>query len=323
MKVVAIGGGTGLATVLRGLKWHVAEPARPAQVKPEIRRLTAVVTVTDEGGSSGRLRRDFRILPPGDIRNCLVALAEDEQLLTQLFNYRFSTGQGLRGHSLGNLFLAALTHLTHDFATAVRLSSEVLAIRGEIFPSTLSDVHLTATRTDGVVLRGERSITATRVPIRRLEIVPSRCRPLPETLAAIREADLITMGPGSVYTSLVPNLLVQGIARAIAESRAVKVLVCNLMTQPGESRNYSAADHVRALHQHARRKLFDYLVLNTGKLSRALLKRYVAERAASVELDLDAVRSLGVNPVCADLLVEDRVARHDPARLAALLLSLA
>jgi uncharacterized cofD-like protein len=323
MKVVAIGGGTGLATVLRGLKLHVTEPARPAEIEPEITRLTAVVTVTDEGGSSGRLRRDFRILPPGDIRNCLVALAEDEQLLTQLFNYRFTGGHGLSGHSLGNLFLAALTHLTHDFAKAVRLSSEVLAIRGEIFPATLSDVHLKATRTDGIVVRGERSITATRVPIRRLQIVPSRCRPLPETLAAIHAADLITMGPGSVYTSLAPNLLVQGIAEHMARSRAVKVLVCNLMTQPGESRGYSAADHVRALHQHAGRKLFDYVVLNTGTLSRALLKRYAAEDAGPVELDLDAVRKLGVKPLCTDLLVEDRVARHDSRRLTQLLLSLA
>ncbi len=323
ISVVAIGGGTGLSTVLRGLKHHVSEPARPAQFRPEIKRLTAVVTVTDEGGSSGRLRRDFRILPPGDIRNCLVALAEDEQLLTKIFNYRFASGHGLRGHNLGNLFLAALTHLTHDFAKAVRLSSEVLAIRGEIFPATLSDVHLTATRTDGVVIRGERSITETRVPIRRLQIVPSRCKPLPETLAAIRRADLITLGPGSLYTSLVPNLLVQGIASAIQRSHAVKVLICNLMTQPGESRGYSAADHVRALHEHAGRKLFDHIVLNTGTISPALLKRYEAERAAPVAMDLDAVRKLGVKPLCANLLIEDQVARHDSRRLAKLLLSLA
>jgi len=323
MKVVAIGGGTGLSTVLRGLKHHVAEPARPAQFRPEITRLTAIVTVTDEGGSSGRLRRDFRILPPGDIRNCLVALAEDEQLLTQLFNYRFSSGHGLRGHNLGNLFLAALTHLTHDFAKAVRLSSEVLAIRGEIFPATLSDVHLKATRTDGVKIQGERSITKTRVPIARLHIVPSPCRPLPEALEAIRLADVITLGPGSLYTSLIPNLLVQGISRAIAGSRAVKVLVANLMTQPGESRGYSAADHVRALNQHARYKLFDHMVLNTRPLSPALLKRYAAEHAAPVELDLDAVRKLGVKPFCADLLIEDHVARHDSRRLAQVLLSLA
>jgi uncharacterized cofD-like protein len=323
MKVVAIGGGTGLSTVLRGLKPHVSEPARPARFRPEITRLTAVVTVSDEGGSSGRLRRDFRILPPGDIRNCLVALAEDEQLLTQLFNFRFASGHGLRGHSLGNLFLTALTNLTHDFAKAVRLSSEVLAIRGEIFPATLSDVHLQATRTNGTMVRGERSINRTRVPIERLSIVPSRCKPLPETLTAIHEADLITLGPGSLYTSLVPNLLVQGIATEIARSRAVKVLVCNLMTQPGESRGYSAADHVRALHQHAGRKLFDHIVLNTGTLSGALLKRYAAEHAAPVELDLEAVRKLGVKPICANLLLEDHVARHDSRQLARLLLSLA
>ncbi len=323
MKVVAIGGGTGLSTVLRGLKHHVSEPARPARFRPEITRLTAVVTVSDEGGSSGRLRRDFRILPPGDIRNCLVALAEDEQLLTQLFNFRFASGHGLRGHSLGNLFLTALTNLTHDFAKAVRLSSEVLAIRGEIFPATLSDVHLQATRTNGTMVRGERSINRTRVPIERLSIVPSRCRPLPETLTAIHEADLITLGPGSLYTSLVPNLLVQGIAAEIARARAVKVLVCNLMTQPGESRGYSAADHIRALHQHAGRKLFDHIVLNTGTLSGALLKRYAAEDAAPVELDLEAVRKLGVKPICANLLLEDHVARHDSRQLARLLLSLA
>jgi uncharacterized cofD-like protein len=335
MRVVAIGGGTGLSVVLRGLKHHVPEPAcllaqaragrpaRAARFRPEITHLTAIVTVTDEGGSSGRLRRDFRILPPGDIRNCLVALAEDEQLLTKLFNYRFASGHGLRGHSLGNLFLAALTHLTHDFSKAVRLSSEVLAIRGEIFPATLSDVRLKAVRTDGVVIRGEHSITKTRVPIRRLHIVPSRCRPLPETLAAIRDADLITLGPGSLYTSLIPNLLVHGIPEQIARSRAVKVLVCNLMTQPGESRGYSAADHVRALHEHAGRKLFDHVVLNTRPLSRALLERYAAERAEPVQLDLDAVRALGVKPLGADLLLEDHVARHDSRRLAQLLLLLA
>jgi uncharacterized cofD-like protein len=323
MNVVAIGGGTGLSTVLRGLKHHVAEPARPARFRPEIARLTAIVTVTDEGGSSGRLRRDFRILPPGDIRNCLVALAEDEQLLTQLFKYRFSSGHGLRGHSLGNLFLAALTHLTHDFAKAVRLSSEVLAIRGEIFPATLADVHLKATRTDGVVIHGERNIAKTRVPIKRLQIVPSRCRPLPEALEAIRQADLITLGPGSLYTSLVPNLLVQGISRAIARSRGVKVLVGNLMTQPGESRGYSAADHVRALNQHTKYNLFDHMVLNTRPLSPTLLQRYAMEHAEPVELDLDAVRRLGVKPRCTDLLLEDHVARHDSRRLAQVLLSLA
>jgi uncharacterized cofD-like protein len=323
MKVVAIGGGTGLSTVLRGLKHHVAEPSRPAQLQPAIARLTAVVTVTDEGGSSGRLRREFRILPPGDIRNCLVALSEDEKLFTRLFNYRFASGRGLRGHSMGNLLLAALTHLTHDFAKAVRVWGEVLAIRGEIFPSTLSDVRLRARLRDSRIVEGESRITKTRVPIATLEIVPSRCRPLRETLAALEQADLITLGPGSLYTSLIPNLLVHGIPEQIARAKALKVYVCNLMTQPGESRDYTAADHVRALHEHAGGKLFDYVLLNTRPLSPAMLKRYAAQRAEPVAHDLEDIQALGVKPICADLLVEAHVVRHDSRRLAQLLLDLA
>jgi uncharacterized cofD-like protein len=323
MNVVAIGGGTGLSTLLRGLKRHFPEPARPAQYAPTISRLTAIVTVTDEGGSSGRLRRDFRVLPPGDIRNCLVALAEDEQLLTHLFNYRFASGHGLRGHSFGNLFLTALSHLTRDFAKAVRVSGEVLAIRGEIFPATLTDVRLKAEGQDGRALIGERHITKTRVPIRRLHLVPRRCPALPEALAALRQADLITLGPGSLYTSLVPNLLVQGIAETIGRSRALKVFVCNLMTQPGESRGYTAADHLRAVHEHAGRKLFDHIVINTRRLSPRLVRRYAVERAEPVELDFRALRAMGVKPVCADLLLEDHLIRHDPRTLAQLLLGLA
>ncbi len=323
MRVVAIGGGTGLAAVLRGLKLHIEEVARPAGLTPKVTRLTTVVTVTDEGGSSGRLRRDFRILPPGDIRNCLVALAEDEKLMTQLFNYRFASGRGLKGHSLGNLFLAALTHLTRDFAKAVRLSSEVLAIRGEIFPSTLADVRLKARLRNGRVIDGESRITKTRVPIHRLRIVPGNCQPLPETLAAIQAADLITLGPGSLYTSLIPNLLVRGIPEAIHRSSAVKVVVGNLMTQPGETRGYTASDHLRALDAHVGYRLFDRVVLNTKELSRTMRRRYSAERAEPVRNDLDRVRALGVEPVMASLLVEDHVARHNAARLAKLLLDLA
>jgi len=323
MKVVAIGGGTGLSTLLRGLKQHVREPARHAPLPPEVTRLTAVVTVTDEGGSSGRLRRDFRILPPGDIRNCMVALAEDEALLARLFNYRFASGRGLRGHSFGNLFLAALTHLTHDFAESVRVSSEVLAIRGEIFPSTLADVRLKARLRDGRNIEGERRITKTRFPIEKLFIYPGHCRPLPETLAAIEQADLITLGPGSLYTSLVPNLLVRGIPEQIARARALKVYICNLMTQPGESRRYTAADHVRALHEHAGGRLFDFIVLNSRPMSAAMLKRYAAQRAEPVANDFEQLEALGVKPVCAELLVEDHVARHDSIRLAQLVLDLA
>jgi uncharacterized cofD-like protein len=323
MQVVAIGGGTGLSTLLRGLKHHVDEPVRRARFEPHITRLTAIVTVTDEGGSSGRLRRDLGVLPPGDIRNCLVALAEDEALFAQLFNYRFPNGRGLAGHSFGNLFLTALTRLTHDFAKAVRVSSEVLAIRGEIYPATLSDVRLKARLSNGRTIAGESRINKTRIPIERLEIFPGRCRPLPETLAALRQADLITVGPGSLYTSLVPNLLVSGIPEQMARSEALKVYVSNLMTQPGETRDYTAAEHLRALDQHAGRQLFDVVVLNTRALSPALRKRYAAQRAQPVTHNLDDIRALGVEPVFADLLEEDHVARHNPRRLAELLLDLA
>jgi len=323
MQVVAIGGGTGLSTLLRGLKHHVDEPVRRAQFSPHITRLTAIVTVTDEGGSSGRLRRELGVLPPGDIRNCLVALAEDEALFARLFNYRFPNGRGLAGHSFGNLFLTALTRVTRDFAKAVRVSSEVLAIRGEIYPATLSDVRLKARLQNGRTIAGESRINQTRVLIERLEIVPGRCRPLPEALAAIRQADLITVGPGSLYTSLVPNLLVSGIPGEIARAQALKVYVSNLMTQPGETLAYTASQHLRALDAHAGRRLFDVVVLNTRALSPALEKRYAAEDAEPVVHDLDAVRALGVQPVFADLLEEDHVARHNSRRLAQLLLGLA
>ena len=324
MQVVAIGGGTGLSTLLRGLKPHVVPPAGGSVLRAAISRLTAIVTVTDEGGSSGRLRRDFGILPPGDIRNCLVALAEDEQLLTRLFSYRFSDGRGLAGHSFGNLFLAALTHLTRDFTKAVRVSSEVLAVRGEIFSSTLSDVRLKAHLVNGRTLSGEARINQTPVRIRRLELVPRGSRALPEALAAIDAADLITLGPGSLYTSLIPNLLVRGVAAHLARSRAVRVLIVNLMTQPNETRDYTASDHLRAIREHAGgRRLFDYVVLNTTPVSRRLLKRYAAEGAVPVANDLELVRKLGAEPVLAPLLEEGEVARHDPHLLAPLLLQLA
>ena len=316
MKVVAIGGGTGLSTLLRGLKLHVAEPGRPARLKPYISRPAAIVTVTDEGGSSGKLRREFGILPPGDIRNCLVALADDEQLFTRLFNYRFSDGRGLAGHSFGNLFLAALTALTHDFAKAVRVSSEVLAVRGEIFPSTLSDVRLEARLRDGRVVFGESRINKTRVPVQRLRIVPARCQPLPEALAAIKAADLITIGPGSLYTSLIPNLLVHGIPKAIAESPAIKVFVCNLMTQANESLGLSAADHIRALNRHAQGQIFDYALINHTGASDELKAKYALQGASQIVNDLEEIKKLGVRPVLGDYLEEAAVARHATDRVA-------
>jgi uncharacterized cofD-like protein len=323
MRVVAIGGGTGLSTVLRGLKHHIVTSSGPKSLKPGVTSLTAIVTVTDEGGSSGRLRRDFRILPPGDIRNCLLALAEDETLFARLFNYRFKSGLGLRGHSFGNLFLAALTDITRDFAKAVRLSSEILAVRGQIFPSTLSDVHLQARLVDGRMLYGESRITKTHVPIRKLYITPNRCRPLPEAVDAIKTADLITAGPGSLYTSLIPNLLVQGISEQMSKSHALRLYIGNLMTQPGETRRYTAADHVRALHEHAGHAVFDGVILNKSKYSKAMRRRYAAQHAEPVVNDLEKIREMGVRPIMADLLAEDHVARHDSSRLARLLLNLA
>jgi len=245
LRIVSIGGGNGLSTLLRGLRRY----ARAGEGAVEI---TAIVTVTDDGGSSGRLRRDFDVLPPGDIRNCMLALCADETLLTRLFNYRFAEGRGLKGHSFGNLFLTAMTHLTGDFSHAVRLSSEVLAVTGKIYPSTRANVSLEALLADGTRVSGETRISRTTSRIERVSLRPRRARPLTETLDAIQNADLITLGPGSLYTSVIPNLLVDGIPQAIASSPATKVYFMNLMTQPGETTGYNASDHLQALRDHAR-----------------------------------------------------------------------
>src|ERR1700746_3365319 len=233
-RIVALGGGTGLSTLLRGLKEHVVRrPDDLPTAERPISDLAAIVTVTDDGGSSGRLRRENRILPPGDIRNCMVALSQDEALLARLFQYRFHAGHGLIGHNFGNLFLAALTHVTGDFTEAIRVSSKVLAIRGRIFPSTLSNVHLVATLENGRTVHGETRITASRAPIKKIKLSARRVRALPLAIEAIKEADLILLGPGSLYTSILPNLLIPEIANAIARSKAPRVYVANLMTQPG------------------------------------------------------------------------------------------
>src|SRR5580700_621671 len=236
LRIVAIGGGTGLSTLLHGLKRYAKDPQEA--------EITAIVTVTDDGGSSGRLRREFEVLPPGDIRNCMVALSEDEGLLSKLFQYRFSGGQGLKGHSFGNLFLTALTNLTGDFAQAVKVSSEVLASLGRIYPATESNVILEAELENGRTMVGESKISKSRSRIKWIRIRPRICRPLPETLEAIERADLITFGPGSLFTSVIPNVLVQGIPRAIRRSRALKAYFVNLMTQPGETTSFSASEHV-------------------------------------------------------------------------------
>jgi uncharacterized cofD-like protein len=314
-----MGGGTGLSTVLRGLKQHIVERGKRSHKQP-ITDLAAVVTVTDDGGSSGRLRREYRILPPGDIRNCMVALSKDEHLLGRLFQYRFPTGRGLGGHSFGNLFLTALTNSTGDFPKAVQVSAQVLAIRGRIFPSTAQNVTLKAELEDGTIVNGETNISRSRRRIRHVSLVPRRARPLPEVLASIREADLILIGPGSLYTSLIPNLLVAQMSETIANSRATRVYIANLMTQPGETEHYSVADHVRAIYDHTRPGLFDFAIINRTPVSSQLLKRYRREGAEPVDPSLDELAQMGLKYVTGDFLQQEGLVRHDQERLAQVLL---
>jgi uncharacterized cofD-like protein len=326
LRVVAIGGGTGLSTLLKGLKRYALLPTEIEEAEPGspiIRDLSAVVTVSDDGGSSGRLRKELNMLPPGDIRNCIVALSEDEALLSRLFCHRFDKGSGLEGHSFGNLFLAALTSLTSDFSEAVRLSSEILLTRGHIYPATTSNIELEALMEDGTRVRGETRITASKGRIRELFLVPPNVGPMPQTLEAIAHADLITIGPGSLFTSLIPNLLVRGISQAIVESHAIKGYVCNLMTQANESLGLTAADHIRALNRHAQGQLFDYALINRKPASSEMKAKYALEGAAQIENDLDAVEALGVVPVLGDYLEEAGVARHNTARVAHDLMHLA
>lgn len=325
LRVVAIGGGTGLSTLLKGLKRYVLSPTEIAE-EPNttiIRDLSAVVTVSDDGGSSGRLRKELNMLPPGDIRNCIVALSEDEALLSKLFRHRFDKGSGLEGHSFGNLFLAALTSLTSDFSEAVRLSSEILLTRGHIYPATTSNIELEALMEDGTRVRGETNITASKGRIKELFLVPPNVGPMSQTLEAIAGADLITIGPGSLFTSLIPNLLVRGIAEAIVESRATKVYVCNLMTQANESLGLTASDHIRALNAHAQKPLFDYALINRTPVSEEMKAKYAMEGACQIVNDLDAVEALGVIPVLGDYLEEAGVARHNTSRVARELMQVA
>jgi uncharacterized cofD-like protein len=319
LRVVAIGGGTGLSTLLKGLRHYVTSPGERRQAmrdEPRIQDLCAVVTVSDDGGSSGRLRKELNMLPPGDIRNCIVALSDDEPLLSKLFQHRFDKGSGLEGHSFGNLFLAALTSITKDFSEAVRLSSEILATRGHIHPATTSHVELEALMEDGTRVRGETKITASKGRINELFLVPPDVQPQPQTLQAIASADVITVGPGSLFTSLIPNLLVRGIPQAIAASSALKVYVCNLMTQANESLGRTAADHIRALNRHAGGQVFDYAVMNSRSMSPELKAKYALEGASQVVIDREAIEELGVTPVLGDYLEEGDVARHATDRVA-------
>jgi uncharacterized cofD-like protein len=320
LRVVALGGGTGLSSLLRGLKEHVIRRDQHSTRERPIADLAAIVTVTDDGGSSGRLRRENYMLPPGDIRSCMVALSKDEALLSRLFQYRFHDGRGLRGHNFGNLFLAALTHVTGDFAEAIRVSSKVLAIHGRIFPSTVSNVHLTATLANGKRVQGETRISLAKVPIRKIELNPRRVRPLSKAIEAIQQADLILMGPGSLYTSVIPNLLIPEIAHAIARSKAPRVYIANLMTQPGETTHYSLSDHLRAIRSHVRGRIIDAVVANGKTVSPEVARRYRAEGAEPVHVDRDNVIKLKVQLLSDDLLEEHGVIRHDSARLARFLI---
>jgi uncharacterized cofD-like protein len=326
-RLVAIGGGTGLSTLLRGLKRHVvssyaADSATPTALAPLISRLTAIVTVTDDGGSSGRLRKELGVPPPGDIRNCMTALSNDEELLNQLFCYRFHGG-GLDGHSFGNLFLTALADVCGDFALAVQLSSAILKTRGEIYPSSInSNLQLEALMHDGTHVLGETRITASRSGIARLHLIPANARPLPQALRAILEADIVTIGPGSLFTSCIPNLLVHGVPEAIGQSNALRVYIANLMTQPNESTGLSASQHIQAIFEHARCKVFDYALLNHAPVPSELRARYAEDNSEPLYNDLEQIRALGVTPILGDYLDATQFARHATDRIALDLLNL-
>ncbi|MCW5981641.1 MAG: YvcK family protein [Bryobacteraceae bacterium] len=324
LRIVAIGGGTGLSTLLRGLKDYTHLPWYESgkRLLPSV-EITAVVTVTDDGGSSGRLRREFDVLPPGDIRNCMVALSEDEALLSRLFEYRFPSGRGLKGHSFGNLFLAALTRVTGDFQQAVKFSCEVLAIVGRIYPSTADDVTIQAELADGAIVSGETRISRSKAPIKRISLTNGPCEPLQETLDAIEAADLICLGPGSLFTSVIPNLLVSRVPAAIQSSPALKAYFVNLMWQPGETMRYSAADHVEAIRRHAGRRLVDCAIVNTHSIPAVMRRRYAAQKVEPVENDIQRLEKAGLRVVAENLLAEGEKVRHDPERIAAIAVDLA
>ena len=303
-RIAVLGGGTGLSTLLRGLKEYSSN-------------ITAVVTVTDDGGSSGRLQRDLNMPPPGDIRNCLVALADASPLMEQLFEYRFTEGgESLEGHSFGNLLIAAMLNVTGDFETAVRASSRVLNIRGRVVPSTLSRVSLVAELENGETVEGETTISQANSPIRKIRLSDSQAEPLEETIRALRTADAIIIGPGSVYTSVIPNFLVKGVAEAVAASKALKIYVCNVMTQPGETTGFTASQHARVVLDQAGAAVFDYVLVNDRRPSEELLERYASTASTWVEPDADELRAMGLRPVVRDLISETDVVRHDAEKLA-------
>ena len=309
-KIVVVGGGTGLSVLLHGLKEQSSN-------------ITAIVTVADDGGSSGRLREQFDILPPGDIRNCLVALADAEPLMRDLFQFRFGNESELEGHSFGNLFITALSKVTGDFEKAIKESSKVLAIRGRVIPSTFERVQLVAEHQDGQITKGETRIVEQSSPIRRVFLDPVNCRPSNESFEAIDEADIIVLGPGSLYTSVIPNLLVSGISERIAISNAPKVYVCNVMTQHGETDNYTAFDHLNTIISHTRPDIVNYCIVNNGSAPPGLLKKYEEENAYPVLADSDRAIEKGYNVIEEDVINTKDYVRHDPCKLTKIIVDLA
>lgn len=310
-RIVALGGGTGLSTLLRGLKQHSSN-------------ITAIVTVTDDGGSSGRLVQEKSIIPPGDMRNCLVALADAEKAMTDLFQHRFTKESGsLSGHSMGNLLIAALVDQAHgDFEKAIEIASDVLNIRGRVVPSTLDHVRLRAVMEGGVEICGETKIVQSGLRIRRIFLDPEAPEPYGGAIEAIKDADLICIGPGSVYTSVIPNLLVKGISEAVQAAEAKKAYICNVMTQRGESDAFTASEHITALQANLDLRLFDYIVVNTGIPSEQALGKYREAKQYLVEADIDRIRAMGYRVLAGDFMNESDLVRHDPMRLATRLLAL-
>jgi uncharacterized cofD-like protein len=310
-KIVTVGGGTGLSVLLMGLKEYTSN-------------ITAIVTVADDGGSSGRLRQQFDILPPGDIRNCLVALADAPALMRELFQFRFdNSSPELSGHSFGNLFITAMTRLTGDFEKAIKETSKVLALKGQVIPSTLNNVVLVAQYKDGSITEGEDKIPKMRMPISKVSLKPNQPPATPEAIKAIEEAQVIILGPGSLYTSIIPNLLIKEITDSIVASKAIKVYVCNVMTQPGETDGYSASNHIKELINHSSPRVFDYCIINSGEIPKEILTRYAQDNSFPVEKDRKNIENAGYRVIEEDVIVtNDVVVRHDSVKLAKIILGL-
>ena len=303
LKIVVVGGGTGLSVLLKGLKQYTDQ-------------LTAIVTVSDDGGSSGRLKTELGILPPGDIRNCLVALAETETLMDKVFQHRFKQGEGITGHNLGNLLMVAMTEITGDFVSAIKEVSKVLAVRGQVIPATLESVNLGAEMSDGTVVIGETAIRRYSRSIARLFLIPEKCLPIQASIDAIMAADAIIIGPGSLYTSIIPNLLVEGVSEAMLRSPAVKIYVSNIMTEQGETDDFTAFDHIKTILQYAGQPIIDYAILNTGLIGELRLQRYQQERAIPVDASCQQIRAMGIKTITEDLVAKDDLAWHDTHKLA-------